>query len=128
MGTSRAQDVDPGSMVKASLQVIQLIDQGQAGDAWDGASPPVKAGLQRKDFIDAIAKVRGPLGPPKSRQWIDILRQQVTPSGANAKVPPGIYISVVFATAFESGKTANEQVSFHLDDDKVWRLAGYALR
>jgi hypothetical protein len=44
-------------------------------------------------------------------------------------VPAGLYININYATRFaKTQKPVRELISFHLDSDKVWRVAGYTLR
>ncbi|MGH8087118.1 MAG: DUF4019 domain-containing protein, partial [Stenotrophomonas sp.] len=49
--------------------------------------------------------------------------------GPGATVPEGLYINVSFPTRFaNSAQPVRELVSFRLDEDRVWRLAGYSVR
>ena len=44
-------------------------------------------------------------------------------------MPAGNYINVVFATRFaNAAEPVRELVSFHLDEDKTWRVSGYSVR
>ena len=43
-------------------------------------------------------------------------------------LPAGVYINVEYETRFATGPAVTELVSFRLDEDKTWRLSGYALR
>ena len=48
---------------------------------------------------------------------------------AGGQVPAGNYINVVYATRFANApQPVRELVSFHLDEDKTWRVSGYSLR
>lgn len=49
--------------------------------------------------------------------------------GPGAQVPEGLYVNVSFPTRFaKAQQPVRELVSFRLDEDKTWRLAGYSLR
>ena len=49
--------------------------------------------------------------------------------GKRYQVPEGLYINVSFPTRFaKAPQPVRELVSFRLDEDKTWRLAGYSLR
>jgi hypothetical protein len=44
-------------------------------------------------------------------------------------MPVGRYANIAFASKFANAKQpARELVSFHLESDKTWRVAGYTLR
>ena len=44
-------------------------------------------------------------------------------------MPAGNYFNVVFATGFaNAAEPVRELVSFHLDEDKTWRVSGYSVR
>lgn len=121
------QDVDPNSLVAGALQVADLIDKGQAGEVWDGASVVAKQAVTRERFITQTGNVRAPLGAPQSRVWVAVSRQVVTAQQGQNGTPPGTYASVSFATRFASGQTRVELVSFRLDE-ATWRVAGYAIQ
>lgn len=113
-------------MSGAAAQVIQLVDQGKAAEIWDGASPVAKAVVARQDFITQIGADRKQLGVPTERKQMAVTRAAYAAGGA---VPAGNYINVVFATRFaNAAEPVRELVSFHLDDDKTWRVSGYSVR
>lgn len=111
-------------MAGAALQVAQLVDAGKAGEVWDGASPIAKKIVTRDAFIKQIIADRAELGALVSRKAL-----QVTYPVSNGKeLPAGIYANVVFYTTFTKGKApVREMVSFHLENDRVWRVSGYTL-
>ena len=113
-------------MSGAAAQVIQLMDQGKSAEIWDGASPVAKAVVNRQDFVTQIAADRTRLGAPTERKQVAVTRAAYAAGGA---VPAGNYINVVFATRFgNAAEPVRELVSFHLDDDKTWRVSGYSVR
>ena len=113
-------------MSGAAAQVIQLMDQGKSAEIWDGASPVAKAVVNRQDFVTQIAADRTRLGAPTERKQVAVTRAAYAAGGA---VPAGNYINVVFATRFaNAAEPVRELVSFHLDDDKTWRVTGYSVR
>ena len=113
-------------MSGAAAQVIQLMDQGKSAEIWDGASPVAKAVVNRQDFVTQIAADRTRLGAPTERKQVAVTRAAYAAGGA---VPAGNYINVVFATRFaNAAEPVRELVSFHLDDDKTWRVSGYGVR
>ena len=109
-------------MSGAAAQVIQLMDQGKSAEIWDGASPVAKAVVNRQDFVTQIAADRTRLGAPTERKQVAVTRAAYAAGGA---VPAGNYINVVFATRFaNAAEPVRELVSFHLDEDKTWRVSG----
>ena len=113
-------------MSGAAAQVIQLMDQGKSAEIWDGASPVAKAVVNRQDFVTQIAADRTRLGAPTERKQVAVTRAAYAAGGA---VPAGNYINVVFATRFaNAAEPVRELVSFHLDEDKTWRVSGYSVR
>ena len=113
-------------MSGAAALVIQLINQGKSAEIWDGASPVAKAVVNRQDFVTQIAADRTRLGAPTERKQVAVTRAAYAAGGA---VPAGNYINVVFATRFaNAAEPVRELVSFHLDEDKTWRVSGYSVR
>lgn len=117
------QDAEMG---KAAAQVIQLVDQNKIAEVWDGASPVAKAVVGKSNFVTQITSDRQKLGAPTERKQVGVTRAAYAAGG---QVPAGNYINVVYATTFaNSPKPVRELVSFHLDNDKTWRVSGYSLR
>lgn len=113
-------------MGKAAAQVIQLVDQSKLGEVWDGASAVAKSVVGKSDFVSQIAADRKKLGAPTERKQVGVTRAAYAAGG---QVPAGNYINVVYATKFANApKAVRELVSFHLDNDKTWRVSGYSLR
>lgn len=113
-------------MSGAAAQVIQLVDQGKAAEIWQGASPVAKAVVTQQDFVTQLSADRKQLGAPTERKQVAVTRAAYAAGGA---VPAGNYINVVFATRFANvAEPVRELVSFHLDDDKTWRVSGYSVR
>ncbi len=113
-------------MSKAALRVVQLVDQNKLREIWEGASPVAKGVVTRDNFVSQIATDRKKLGAPATRKQVGVTRASYAAGGP---VPAGNYINVVYATQFANApQPVRELVSFHLDDDKTWRVSGYSLR
>lgn len=113
-------------MTQAAAQVVQLVDANRTGEVWDGASSVMKELVTRDDFIRQITTDRNKLGKVVNRGKAVVSRSQFPAGG---KVPQGVYINVAVPTKFaKADKPVRELVSFHLDDDKTWRVSGYSLR
>ena len=113
-------------MGKAAAQVIQLVDQNRTAEVWEGASVVAKSVVSKDNFVRQVSSDRQKLGAPSERKQVGVTRAAYAAGG---QVPAGNYINVVYATRFASTpKPVRELVSFHLDNDKTWRVSGYSLR
>ncbi|MGY3040311.1 hypothetical protein ACVWWQ_001934 [Rhodanobacter sp. TND4EL1] len=112
-------------MTQASLRIAQMVDQGQFGQVWDQSSSVTRQIIQRADFVQSVGADRARLGIASGRKLQSITRT----ASKGGKVPAGLYVNVSYATHFaKAQKPVRELISFHLDSDKVWRVAGYTLR
>lgn len=112
------------ALARDSLKIAVAIDQGQAVQVWDKASSVAKL-TKRQDFARQIFIDRSKLGAPSSRKRVAITFAQS--KGGN--VPAGLYININYATQFaREKKPVRELISYHLDNDKVWRVSGYSVR
>ena len=112
-------------MARAALQVAQMIDQNKAGEVWDGASSVTRQIVKRADFVKQTDSDRKTLGTVGERKLANITRTE----SKGDKLPPGIYVNVSFMTRFAKARQpVRELISFHLDDDRVWRVSGYTVR
>ena len=113
-------------LLTAARQAAQMVDQGQSARLWDGASIVAKHAVGREQFIQHVSQVRAQLGTVVSRGKGSISRLEY---GQGAQVPAGLYVNVSFPTRFaHADQIIRELVSFRLDEDKVWRLAGYHIQ
>jgi hypothetical protein len=112
-------------MEQAALQVIQLVDQNKVAEVWDGASPVTKQIVTRDAFIRGVDTDRKTVGAPEARTLASLTYSQ----SDGRKLPPGLFANIAFATRFANEKQpVRELISFHLDNDHVWRVTGYSLR
>lgn len=119
------QDLDPKEFVDAAWNLIDAIDAGQAGSIWDGASPVLKASQQRDRFIAVMRQRTAANGPLSSRRWRAITR--TIQEKATPQMPAGEYLSVAFIGINKAGAIVHGTVSFRVEKDSRWKLAGYAL-
>ncbi|WP_225782260.1 DUF4019 domain-containing protein [Xenophilus sp. Marseille-Q4582] len=121
-----AQDVDATQMIRGSLQVVQLIDQGRTAELWEGASAGARKRVAREDFVRQVAQARAPLGAPQARTWVSVNRLA---AGGDDPDLAGQYVSVEYETRF-AGQAQNvrELTTFHLGRDGTWRFSGYVIR
>lgn len=120
-------------IAQAALQVAQAIDQGKAGDVWDHASPIAQHAVARAVFVKSVDADRTTVGKVQERKLATITRNfsdgKTAATKGSQPLPFGYYINVFFATKFANEKQpVRELVSFHMDQDKQWRVSGYTLR
>lgn len=110
---------------QAALQVAELVDQGREAQIWDGSSLITKQLISRDAFVQNLSADRKAVGTVVNRNFGTLSFSQ----SDGKKLPPGLFANVAFATHFANEKqTVRELVSFHLDNDNVWRVTGYTLR
>jgi hypothetical protein len=118
--------ISPSNFLDAAQNVVNAIDRYEMATVWDVSSPIMKASIARDAFVANIAQKRALLGSIRSRDWTAIMRVPI--EQANGPLPAGRYVSVRFATMSQNGGTAEEVISFSLDRDGQWRLAGYTIQ
>ncbi|QAU23142.1 DUF4019 domain-containing protein [Dyella sp. M7H15-1] len=112
-------------MEQAALQIAHMVDQHQVAQIWDGASSVTKQIITRDAFVKGVEADRKTVGVLEARKLASLTYNQ----SDGRKLPPGLFANVVFATRFANEKQpVRELVSFHLDNDHVWRVTGYSLR
>ncbi|MGH8163233.1 MAG: DUF4019 domain-containing protein, partial [Rhodanobacteraceae bacterium] len=110
--------------LQAAQRVVGLVDQGNVGQVWDEASNVAKQSVTRDVFVKEVGADRAKFGKLVSRK-LAFINGNTSKGG---QLPAGNYINVHYATQFANTKQPQrELVSFHLDNDKVWRLSGYTL-
>lgn len=110
---------------QAAMQVADMVDKGQEGQVWDGASTITKQLINRDAFVKGVSTDRHTVGRLITRTPANLSFSE----SDGKKLPPGLFANVAFATRFANEKQpVRELISFHLDSDKVWRVTGYTLR
>ena len=104
LAAATAQDVDATQMIRGSMQVVQMIDQGRTGELWDGASAGARKRVAREDFVRQVTQARAPLGAPQARTWVSVNRQA---AGGDDPDLAGQYVSIEYETRF-AGREQND--------------------
>jgi Protein of unknown function (DUF4019) len=112
-------------MERAALQVAQMVDQNEIAQVWDGASSVTKQIISRDSFVRGVDTDRQIVGLPVARSLALLTYSQ----SDGRRLPPGLFANVAFATHFANEQQpVRELISFHLDNDHIWRVTGYSLR
>lgn len=107
----------------AALGWLMLLDRRDWGTAWENASQVFRTQVPIAAWMDAIPKVREPLGPLAGRDPVETAYKTTLPGR-----PAGEYVTVVFASRFTSKPDMQEIVTTALDTDGRWRVLGYSTR
>lgn len=99
---------------------LALVDAGQYGESWDGAAELFKRSVTRAQWIDALTKVRSPLGRIESRKLRAAVYLTDLPGA-----PTGDYVVIEFDASFPGGPAMIERITPMKDPDGAWRVSGY---
>ena len=126
--TAAAQDIksDPEKENAGRLTAqgwLLLLDRRDWGTAWDASSGLFRKNVPLGNWMDAIPKVREPLGALVERQPVQTVYKTSLPGH-----PKGDYVTVIFSTKFEKKADAQEIVTTMLEPDGRWRVTGYSAR
>jgi len=98
---------------------LVLLDRKDWGRAWETSATAFRGKVALGSWMDAIPKVRDPLGPLVERVPYETAFK-TTLQGQ----PVGEYVTVVFQTKFANRQVA-EVVTTVRDTDGRWRVTGY---
>ena len=100
-----------------------LLDRRDWGTAWENSSQVFRTQVPIAAWMDAIPKVREPLGPLTGRDPVETAYKTALPGR-----PTGDYVTVVFASNFANKPDMQEIVTTARDTDGRWRVLGYSTR
>lgn len=109
---------DEAAVSAQAKDVFRLLDSGQTGAAWDGASPTLQQQAPKPGFVAGIESMRGAMGQLQERTPKAIGFATNIPDA-----PPGYYAGAFFESKFARG-TVEEKLVFVRRDAK-WQLVGY---
>jgi len=114
----------PEELAQKSAEAwLALVDAGKYGDSWDEAAAAFKSAASKEQWVEALKKVRAPLGALQSRKL---------KTATYAKNPPGApaaeYVIIQFDTSFENKNSAVETITPMLEKDGKWRVSGYYIK
>ena len=127
-----AAEASEVAALRAAHDWLAVVDGGDYEESWSAAAAYVKG---------AIGQARHPCnGPQRSTasagRWIFTAvgavlardRNSATHATELPGAPDAEYVVIQFTTAFENKRAAIETVTPMLDDDGVWRVAGYFIK
>jgi hypothetical protein len=99
---------------------LTLVDAGQFGESWDAAAEQFRKSVSRKAWVDALTKVRAPLGALTSRTFRASQYFTDLPGA-----PSGEYVVIEYDSRFAAGDPMIERITPMKDPDGSWRVSGY---
>lgn len=99
---------------------LVLLDRKDWGRAWETTGSVFRSKVPLGTWMDAIPKVRDPLGTLVERKQIETA-YKTTLQGQ----PDGEYVTAVFQTKFSNREVAEVLTLVHESDGK-WRVTGYS--
>lgn len=104
----------------AAMQFLTLVDADKFEQSWEDTADLLKKKISRKDWNENLAKARGALGPV-----IERAQEGIKYSSEAKDSPEGDYIVLIFESRFQAADDITETVTVMLEEDGVWRVAGY---
>jgi hypothetical protein len=103
---------------------LVLIDEEKFAESYDAASEFFRNSLTKEQWIAIITPTRKPMGEGIASRKVKHVDEVQSLPGA----PDGGYRVMQFETQFPKKLNATETVILMLEDDGVWRAAGYYIR
>jgi hypothetical protein len=105
----------------AAERWLAILDTGDYGRAWDQTAKVFREKVTRAQWVEGLPKTRGVLGAMRSRR-VEVASWKDSVAG----MPAGDYVTVRFATSFDTKDDAQEIVTLVLEDG-AWRPLGYGI-
>ena len=102
---------------------LARVDYGKYGESWDQAAKYFQTKLTRQQWIQALDKVRTPLGKLQSRKLKSATYATDVPNA-----PAGEYVIIQYKTSFQNMNDAIETVTPMLEKDGSWKVSGYFIK
>jgi len=107
----------------AAAQFLDLLDAGEYERSWQISASLMKEKVTQEEWVDKLTRIRSISGPLLERT-----QKRMSFNTAAKDSPEGEYILMFFDSSFEVQKSAKEQVTLMLEEDNVWRVAGYFVK
>lgn len=116
--------------LNAAERWLEPVDNGRYADAWAMAAETFKAKVSKDKFREGIAGIRKGYGKLVSRSGEKMAFRGAAPAPdqPDAKARPGTEVSILFDTRFAGDRQAKEEVTMVLENDGIWRTAGYYIK
>ena len=128
---AHAQPVTPDqrAAIGAAERWLARVDAQRYADAWTMGSESFRKEVDRKRWNDGIRDLRREYGRVASRKAEKAAFVGSAPdAGDAAGAQAGAEMSILFATRFAGGRQATEELIMVLEQDGLWRVAGYHIQ
>jgi hypothetical protein len=103
---------------------LLLLDRRDWGTAWDASSAVFRQTVPIGNWMDAIPKLRQPMGALVDRTVAEVGYKTTLPGR-----PDGEYVTVIFVAKFDKREELVEElVTTVREADGKWRVTGYSTR
>lgn len=113
------QRLDNSTIVAMSF--LEQVDSGQYDQSWQGAADYLKNQVPLDQWIARLTAVRTAAGKNLERREEKHFYTKEQKDG----LPEGEYMVYTFASKFENQAKVTETVTVMLEQDDIWRVAGY---
>ncbi len=129
MAHAQPMSPDQRAAVGAAERWLARVDAQRYADAWAMGAESFKKEVDRKQWNDGIGDLRRDYGRVVSRKAEKAAFVGSAPEGdPTAGAKPGAEMSILFDTRFVRRKQATEELIMVLEQDGLWRVAGYHIQ
>jgi len=126
IGPRLHQKPDPVKMEAAgqsAARFLELVDNQHYEQSWQASAKLLRDKVPNEEWIKKLTSLREWAGPVVERKQVDA---RYTTEAKDS--PDGEYILINFESHFQKQQSAKEQVIVMLEDDHLWRVAGYFVK
>lgn len=105
----------------AATHFLELVDSGQYEESWQAAATYLKNDIPLEEWKKRLSTTRNAAGKIIERKE----KKNFYTKKENKGIPEGEYMTYIFDSQFENKKDLTETVTVMLEQDKIWRVAGY---
>ncbi len=127
---AHAQSLPPDQRqaLNAAERWLEAVDAQRYANAWAMGAATLKGSVERKAFNDGMRDLRKDYGRVVLRKVAKMAYVGSPPAPEDGGPKEGAQISILFDTKFVRNRTATEEVMMDLEQDGLWRVAGYYIR
>lgn len=111
---------DDQRVVDGAKEWLLLVDTQQYEESYLRGAQYFKKVVTQEQWVQVMSAVRKPLGDVLSREIISQTHVTELPGA-----PDGEYVVILFNASFENKQQAVETMTQMLEEDGIWRMAGY---
>ena len=105
-----------------ATQWLSIVDSGKYDESWTEAGVVLQSNINEAKWHQALGNMHSAFGSVVSRR---LTSEQYFKDPPNS--PPGVYINIIYDTAFEKRSPMNETVMLELEGGR-WKVTGYFIK